>query len=188
MKRTIIPVVVLLSLLLAALATVEITTTSSSKALAQIADKNIPETKVPIHITKDATSSYTIMNSSSSVGSFDTTYTITGKINEIMASKDLIVSTVESDFNASATIGYIRANATTTTTTTTPTSNNSTGSQTLPNPFASSETINQKIESEISQAIKNATSHPSQQEIKIMCGFGMQLSDFSCSETPLIVR
>src|SRR5687767_8088560 len=69
-----------------------------------------------IHIIKDGTNSYVISGSSSSVGSFDTTYRVVEETSAIRASEDLIIATIISDFSTSLTIGYVMVGNTTTAT------------------------------------------------------------------------
>ena len=85
-----------------------------------------------IHIIKDSTNSYVLSGSSSSVGSFDTTYRLVGERNAIRSAENLIISTITDDFRTSPTIGYVMVGNTTTA---------SAGAATLPNPFASPEQI-----------------------------------------------
>jgi hypothetical protein len=125
-----------------------------------------------LHITKDATNSYTISSGASFIGAFDTTYSITGSVRSMDASKDLIVSTITEDFGNSATIGYVN--------------NTSSPSQAnldqpgLPNPFATKADIDEKIRNEITTSIDNAAkSNGVEGEIK--CIFGSNLDDFRCN-------
>jgi hypothetical protein len=140
-----------------------------------------------IHIIKDGTNSYVISGSSSSVGSFDTTYRIAGERTAIRTAENLIVSTVVDDFKKSPTIGYVRiANMTTTTTSTSTTttgnaSTTTTANPTLPNPFATPEQITERITNEIRRVISEAENNTSQgQYVEINCGFGMSLEDMRC--------
>jgi hypothetical protein len=145
-----------------------------------------------IHIIKDGTNSYVISGSSSSVGSFDTTYRIAGERTAIRTAENLIVSTVVDDFKKSPTIGYVRiANMTTTTSTSTTTGNASTttttANPTLPNPFATPEQITERITNEIRRVISEAENNTSQgQYVEINCGFGMSLEDMRCHYISLI--
>ena len=68
------------------------------------------QSKEIVQITKTATASYNIVNDSTGLlGTFDTTYTISGSSGSLSKSKDLIITMVTSDFDKSPTIGYIRA-------------------------------------------------------------------------------
>jgi hypothetical protein len=129
-----------------------------------------------IHITKDGTNSYVISGGSSSVGSFDTTYRVAGERSAIGSAENLIVSTITSDFSSSPTIGYVMAGNTTT----------SSANATLPNPFASTEMITERITNELRRVISEAGNNTSQgQELEIKCGFGMTLEDMECNYIPL---
>ncbi len=129
-----------------------------------------------VHIIKDGTNTYSVSGSSSSVGSFDTTYRIAGERSAIRSAENLIISTITHDFRTSPTIGYIRAGGT-----------SATGSEaTSPNPFATPEQITEKITSEIRGAITQAESNTSQgQHVEIKCDFGMTLEDMRCHYGPL---
>ena len=135
------------------------------------------EQQQTIHITKDGTNSYIISGGSSSVGSFDTTYRVVGERSTVRTSEDLIITTITDDFTSSPTIGYVMAaNMTTTGGATT----NAT-TATLPNPFASSEQITERITSELRSAITEAQG----QHVEIKCDFGMSLEDMRCHHGPL---
>ncbi|MFL6492531.1 MAG: hypothetical protein ACJ70O_05485 [Nitrososphaera sp.] len=130
-----------------------------------------------IYITKDGTNSYVISGGSSSVGSFDTTYTVAGERSAIRSAENLIVSTITSDFSSSPTIGYVMAGNTTT----------ASANATLPNPFASTEMITERITNELRRVISEAENNTSQgQELEIKCGFGMTLEDMECHYIPLL--
>jgi hypothetical protein len=130
-----------------------------------------------IHITKDGTNSYVISGGSSSVGSFDTTYRVAGERSAIGSAENLIVSTITSDFSSSPTIGYVMAGNTTT----------ASANATLPNPFASTEMITERITNELRRVISETENNTSQgQELEIKCGFGMTLEDMQCHYIPLL--
>jgi hypothetical protein len=133
-----------------------------------------------IHITKHGTNSYIISGEMSSIGSFHTNYRIAGERNAILAAENLIISTVTSDYNSSATIGYVRAdNNTTTMTTATATD------ATLPNPFVTLQQINERITNELRSAIGEAENRTSQgQHVEIKCEFGMSFEDMRCHYVP----
>ncbi len=145
-------------------------------------EESIDVEATSIHITKDATTSYTISSGASFMGAFDTTYSIIGHPNSIDKSKDLIISTITEDFGRSSTIGYVNNTA----------SSPSTASQTnlsqpaLPNPFASEAAIDEKLRNEISNAISNAVKSKNV-EGEIKCIFGSSLDDFRCSFHGLIL-
>jgi hypothetical protein len=129
-----------------------------------------------IHIIKDSTNSYTISGSSSSVGSFDTTYRIAGERSAIRSAENLIISTITHDFRTSPTIGYIRTGGT-----------GATGTDaTLPSPFATPQQITERITSELRSAITQAESNTSQgQHVEIKCDFGMSLESMRCQHGPV---
>ena len=134
-----------------------------------------------IHIIKDGTNSYVISGSSSSVGSFDTTYRVVGETSAIRASEDLIIATIISDFSTSLTIGYVMVGNTTTTTA------GAADGTTLPNPFATPEQITERITSDLRRVIGEAESNTSQgQHVEIKCEFGMTLEDMRCHYIPLV--
>jgi hypothetical protein len=132
-----------------------------------------------IHIIKDGTNSYSISGSSSSVGSFDTTYRIAGERSAIRSAENLIISTITHDFRTSPTIGYIRAGGTSTTASTD-------AGATHPSPFASHEQVTERITSELRRVITEAESNTSQgQHVEIKCDFGMSLENMRCHYGPL---
>ncbi len=133
-----------------------------------------------ILIIKHGSNSYVISGSSSSVGSFDTTYRVAGERSNIRAAEHLIISTITDDFKKSPTIGYITPGGTTATGTTTP-------EPTLPNPFATPQQITEKITTEVRRVISEAESNTSQgQYVEIKCNFGMSLEDMRCDYHPLL--
>ena len=130
-----------------------------------------------IHITKDGTNSYVLSGGSSSVGSFDTTYRVAGERSAIRSAENLIISTVTSDFSSSPTIGYVMVGNTTTTS----------ANATLPNPFASTEMITERITNELRRVISEEENNTLQgHEVEIKCGFGMTLEDMQCHYIPLL--
>jgi hypothetical protein len=133
-----------------------------------------------IHIIKHGSNSYVISGSSSSVGSFDTTYRVAGERSAIRAAEHLIISTITDDFRKSPTIGYITPDGTTTTGTTAP-------EPTLPSPFATPEQITERITTELRRVIREAESNTSQgQHVEIKCNLGMSLEDMRCHYHPLL--
>lgn len=134
-----------------------------------------------IHIIKDGTNSYVISGSSSSVGSFDTTYRVIGERSAIRASEDLIIATIISDFSTSLTIGYVMVGNTTTATA------GAADGTTLPNPFATPEQITERITSDLRRVIGEVENNTSQgQHVEIKCEFGMTLEDMRCHYIPLV--
>jgi hypothetical protein len=58
---------------------------------------------------------------------------------------------------------------------------------TLPNPFASTEMITERITNELRRVISEAENNTLQgQEVEIKCGFGMTLEDMQCQYIPLL--
>ena len=135
------------------------------------------EQQSTIHITKDGTNSYIISDGSSSVGSFDTTYRVAGERSAIRAAEDLIISTITSDFSSSPTIGYVMVGNTT----------SASANATLPNPFASTEMITERITNELRRVIGEAENNTVEgQDVEIKCEFGMTLEDMQCHYIPLL--
>ncbi len=135
------------------------------------------EQQSTIYITKDGTNSYIISSGSSSVGSFDTTYRVAGERSAIRASEDLIISTITSDFSSSPTIGYVFVGNTT----------SASANDTLPNPFASTEMITERITNELRRVIIEAENNTVEgQDVEIKCEFGMTLEDMQCHYIPLL--
>jgi hypothetical protein len=132
-----------------------------------------------VHITKHGTNTYVISGSSSSVGSFDTTYRIVGERSAVRGSENLIISTITEDFRNSPTIGYVRAGTTT--------GGAAQDTTTLPNPFASNEQITERITSELRRVIGEAENNTAQgQLVDIKCDFGMVLDDMRCHHNRLV--
>ena len=132
-----------------------------------------------ITLTSNSINVYSIPSTSVQVEKFLTNYTISGEISSINASRDLITSTIINDFDSSPNIGYVKNNNIAT-------SSPNTGSQvTLPNPFVSTDTINQKITNETHDIIMAvSTSNPAGNDVVIKCTFGDVLSDYVCSHVP----
>jgi hypothetical protein len=140
-----------------------------------------------VHITKDTTNSYTISSGFTSIGTFDTTYTILGSITSIKNATDLIISTITKDYDSTPTIGYVRVAPQKTAQGEASSSSSPSSPQpsTIANPFADKATINQSITTEIQKAITSAAkSNFVNMEIK--CHFGMDLSDWKCSSHDLL--
>ena len=138
------------------------------------------QSKGIVQITKTATSSYNVVNGSTGLlGTFDTTYTITGSSDSLSKSKDVIITMITSDFVKSPTIGYIRAvdvehifdvsNKT------------DSSPPALPNPFADEQTINYTLSQEISNAI-DAGQNIKFTTVAIQCNFGMNIMDWKCKD------
>jgi hypothetical protein len=121
-----------------------------------------------IDLSKMESSNMIISNGTSFVGSFGTTYTITGTASDIKGSIDVLVSSIIDDFTNSSTIGYVKLS-----------DSESTSSETqIANPFASKEQINQKIQVVLSKSIKDGSNKGL---VEINCLFGNSLDLFSCS-------
>jgi hypothetical protein len=140
-----------------------------------------------VHITKDTTNSYTISSGFTSIGTFDTTYTILGSITSIKNATDLIVSTITKDYDSTPTIGYVRVTPQKTAQGEASSSSSPSSPQpsTIANPFADKATINQSITTEIQKAITSAVKS-NFVNLEIKCHFGMDLSDWKCSSHDLL--
>jgi len=137
--------------------------------------QSLPSSPTTVQITKDSSNSYKISSGSSEIGEFDTSYTILGNIETIKNEQKLIISTITNDFNNSPVIGYIKIS---------PTSSQQQQQKqqeqtTLSNPFADKATINQKIETEINNALSSA-GNPNTPISNIQCHFGMNISEWNC--------
>jgi hypothetical protein len=137
-----------------------------------------------VHITKDTTNSYTISSGFTSIGTFDTTYTISGDINSMKNARDLIISTVTKDYDSTPTIGYVKV-APQKTAQGEANSSSSPQPSTIANPFADKATINQRITTEIQKAMESAAKS-NIVNLEIKCDFGMDLSDWKCSSHGLL--
>lgn len=158
-----VAVLAIVSLVMAALAIIG-TTFAPSSVLAQMTnattttttttvEDNATSLPTRIQITKDATNSYAISEGSVRVGSFDTIYAITGGVDDISENSDLIMSTIQNDFNSLSTMGYVMAKAANSNNTA---SNITQATTALPSPFASSKEISQRIADEIQKGIEAA--------------------------------
>jgi hypothetical protein len=157
------------------------TTTDTTTTTTTTTQPPVGQQQQTIHIIKDGTNSYVISGSSSSVGSFDTTYRVVGETSAIRASEDLIIATIISDFSTSLTIGYVMVGNTTTATA------GAADGTTLPNPFATPEQITERITSDLRRVIGEAENNTSQgQHVEIKCEFGMTLEDMRCHYIPLV--
>lgn len=137
-----------------------------------------------VHITKDTTNSYTISSGFTSIGTFDTTYTISGDSNSMKNATDLIISTVTKDYDSTPTIGYVKV-APQKTAQGEANSSSSPQPSTIANPFADKATINQRIATEIQKAMESAAKS-NFVTLEIKCDFGMDLSDWKCSSHGLL--
>ena len=135
-----------------------------------------------VHITKDTTNSYTLSSGFSSIGTFDTTYTILGNITSIENTRDLIISTITKDYDSTPTVGYVKVAPQNTSQ---GDASSSSQQSTIANPFADKATINQRIMTEIHKAIESAAKS-NFVNLEIRCDFGMDLSDWKCSSHSLL--
>jgi len=142
-------------------------------------DHGTPNPNKGITLTSNSIDVYSIPSTSVQVEKFLTNYTISGEISSINASRDLITSTIINDFDSSPNIGYVKSNNIAAT------SPNNGSQVTLPNPFVSTGTINQKITNETHNIIMaGSTSNPAGKNVEIKCTFGDVLSDYRCSHIP----
>ena len=128
-----------------------------------------------VQISKDLTNSYIISSGSSKIGTFYTKYMVLGNIDALNKEQKLIISTITTDFNNSPVVGYVRASS----------GNLQQQNPTLANPFADKTTINQKIESELSNAL-TATSKLNTAKASIDCNFGMSIDLWTCKSRGLV--
>src|SRR4051794_2661688 len=128
-----------------------------------------------VQISKDLTNSYIISSGSSKIGTFYTKYMVLGNIDALNKEQKLIISTITTDFNNSPVVGYVRASS----------GNQQQLNPTLANPFADKTTINQKIESELSNAL-TATSKLNTAKASIDCNFGMSIDLWICKSRGLV--
>jgi hypothetical protein len=131
-----------------------------------------------VKITKDLTNSYLISSGSSKIGTFDTTYTISGNTDIIKKEQKIILSTIKEDFNNSPIAGYIKTSLA-------PAQQQQLKQPTLSNPFTNKATINQKIETEIGSAL-SSVGNTNTAKISIQCNFGMELSEWKCKGHGLV--
>jgi hypothetical protein len=171
--RSIMILVMTAGLAAAALAVAGIAASASAQAPATNATAT--ENATSVKIIKHATNSYTISEGSARVGSFDTMYLISGSVDDINETRDLLTSTIQDDFNASSTIGYVMAQA----------AGGNSSAATLPNPFASGEEIRQTIAGAIQKGVE-AAERSDQANGDMICNFGMDLQDFECRFVPLL--
>jgi hypothetical protein len=128
-----------------------------------------------ILITKDLTNSYTISSGFSQIGNFETKYAILGNIDTLKKEQNLIISTITKDFDNSPIVGYVKISS----------ANNQQNSPTLANPFADKATINQKIGTELNNAL-TSTSKLNTAKSSIQCNFGMSISQWTCKSQGLV--
>ena len=130
-----------------------------------------------VHIVKDSMTNYSLINNGTIfVDGFNTNYSIIGNSKSLLGSHDGIISIIQTDFNSSPTIGYVKAgNISDSSTIESPAS----GDMTLPNPFADSALINQTISQKISQAIESVEELDDPM-IDIKCDFDSNIKNWKC--------
>ena len=136
-----------------------------------------PTPKKPSSITiiSNSNSIYSIPSTFVKVDRFTTNYAIAGEISSIDASRDLITSTIVSDFDKNPNIGYVVNSSSSSPL-------NISSQPGLPNPFVNKDTINQKITVEAQDAIAAAAAaNPAGKDVEIKCSFGMILDNYKCS-------
>jgi hypothetical protein len=156
------------------------TTTATTTATNPFPQLPTPPSNNPssIKMTSENKNTYTISSGSTRINNFVTTYTITGGINSIKSSSDLIVSTIIKDFDANANIGYVKNDLSSQTNTV-----QQQQKQQLPNPFVDKSVINQAISNAVNNVISSASvSYGGYLQIK--CAFGMSLADYQCNSVP----
>ncbi|HEY6165125.1 MAG TPA: hypothetical protein VIW25_09440 [Nitrososphaeraceae archaeon] len=139
-----------------------------------------------INMTSENKNAYTISSGFTRINNFVTTYTITGGIDSIKSSSDLLTSTIIKDFDGNANIGYVKNGL----------SSQATAQQqqlrqrqnqqqpSLPNPFVAKSVINQTISDAVTNAISSA-SVSFGGYLQIKCIFGTNLADYHCNSIPV---
>jgi hypothetical protein len=143
-----------------------------------------------ISITSENKNTYTISSGFAKINNFLTTYTITGGLDSIRSSSDLIISTITNDFDSNANIGYVRSGSSSPQQSLEQQKNQIQQQlqNTLPNPFVDKSMINETISTTIQNAISSSSiSVGGYTQIK--CNFGMNLADFICNtNVPLVAK
>ena len=130
-----------------------------------------------VQISKYSTNSYSIVNETAFIKPFfDISYIITGSSNSLNHSQEIINSTIVNDFNLSPTIGYILQQNNTSG----ESANVSSTLSTLPNPFVDRQTISDKIQQQLSDAINSAI-NIDYFEVDIKCTFGNNIAEWECN-------
>lgn len=143
---------------------------SMSQAMAQ--------SNYAIKVAKTTEGDFTITDGASYIGTyFDTTYSMTGTVNDFIKAKDELITSILDDFGKSSTIGYIKMNSTTTQTDANVTE--------IANPFVSKEQIDEKIKSVLAYALDKIENPVGimpdiGDSREIRCVFGNVLNDFWC--------
>ena len=139
---------------------------------------SLPVTHLQLRLTSENKNTYTISSGSTRINNFVTIYTITGGINYIKSSSDLIVSTIIKDFDSNANIAYVKNDLSSQTNTV-----QQQQKQQLPNPFVDKSVINQAISNAVNNII-SSTSISYGGYLQIKCAFGMNLADYQCNSVP----
>jgi hypothetical protein len=156
------------------------TTTTNSNPFSQLpTPSSNPST---INMTSENKNAYTISSGFTKINNFVTSYTITGGIDSVKSSSDLITSTIIKDFDGNANIGYVKNGI----------SSQANAQQhlqqqqsiSLPNPFVDKTIINHAISNALNNAISSA-SVSFGGYLQIKCTFGMNLVDYKCNNIPL---
>jgi hypothetical protein len=130
-----------------------------------------------VHVVRDSMASYSLVNNETEfIGTFDTTYSISGNGESLMNSHDAIISMVQNDFTRSPTIGYIKVGNYSASSAD---ESSASSNLTLPNPFADSALINQTISQTISKAIESVEGLDVR-IIDIKCDFDANIEDWKC--------
>jgi hypothetical protein len=135
-----------------------------------------------ISITGENKNTYAISTGFAKINNLLTTYTITGGLDSIRSSSDLIISTITKDFDSNANIGYVASGSSPPQQSLEQQKNQIPQHQqnTLPNPFVDKSMINETIATTIQNAISSSSiSFGGYTQIK--CNFGMNLADFICN-------
>ena len=132
-------------------------------------------------MTSENKNTYAISSGSTKITNFVTTYTITGGIDSVKSSSDLIVSTIIKDFDANANIGYVKNDLLSQANSQQQLQQQSIS---LPNPFVDKTIINHAISAALNNAISSA-SVSFGGYLQIKCTFGINLVDYKCNTVPL---
>lgn len=146
------------------------TTINGTNVLAQGTSLGIAKSS-PVTVSMDAKNTQTVSSGSARVHSFDTTFTISGDVAALKADSDLIKKTVTGDFNHSPTIGYVK--------------HGGSHGGTTSNPYANTHQIDEKISTELHNAILAAEKSTTKRG-EIKCNFGMELPKFKCTFSGLV--
>ena len=130
-----------------------------------------------VKIIKDSMTSYYIVNNETEfIGTFDTTYSISGNSASLTNSRDTIISVIQEDFSRSPTMGYVTVGNISTTSTADALASNRLS---ISNPFADPAAINQTISQKVSNAIETLDRREVP-TIEIECDFDMNIAEWNC--------